>query len=172
MLTYKGHSLIESLIFLLLFSVLIATAAPLLQDNLNNTQAQSAANLMLIRLQQARTLSAQRGHIIAVCAGFDRCNGSHYWQDNLLFFEDRNGDGQLSAGEQLLRQEPLARNHAWRWASFRRKPYLQLQPDGSTYALNGTLTLCQASKPTLQVVVSLGGRPRLREAQVSQSLCN
>lgn len=168
----KGLSLIEVLFCLLLASILTLAATPALQGLIRQSEAQSAANLMQIRLQQARSLAAQRGRIITVCAGLDQCDQSAHWQGYLLFFEDRDGNGQRSADERIIRQEPLARQLHWRWASFRRKTYLQLQPDGSTHALNGTMTLCQTGTPTYQVVVSLGGRPRLKPAPEQPSLCH
>lgn len=168
---HKGLSLIQTLICLLLVTSIALVATPTFSDMLKRNQARSAANLMQIRLQQVRSLAAQRGHIIAVCAGLEQCDQSTHWQNHLLIFEDRDGNGQRNGSEPILRQESLAVHHSWHWASFRRKPYLQMEPDGTTHALNGTLTLCQAGEPAYQVVVSLGGRPRLQPAPQAPSPC-
>lgn len=172
MLRQKGYSLIEAIACLLLASVLTLNAIPAMQEMLNRSEAQSAANLMLIRVQQARSLAAQRGRIIAICSGIEQCTGQNTWQRSLLLFEDVNGNGQRESDERIVRQEMLPERHRWFWSSFRRKPYLQLQPDGSTLALNGTLTLCQTGQPTFQLIIGLGGRPRIRDAPQEPSVCH
>lgn len=171
MLTQKGMSLIECTLCLALVGLTTTTLLPALVDLSTRTQAQSTTNLLLARLQQARTASIINKRVVTVCAGLERCSGSTSWQGHLLMFEDRNSNGQRDNNEKILLQEALPDKHTWRWSSFRRKPFLQYQPDGTTRALNGTFTLCQSGTATFQVIVSLEGRSRSQVAPSNYPNC-
>lgn len=171
MLTQKGISLVECMLCLVLMGLTATTVLPSLASINTKTQAQSSTNLLLARLHQARTTSIINKRVVTLCAGLERCDSSASWRDNLLMFEDRNSNGQRESNERILLQEALPENYIWRWSSFRRKPFLQYQPDGTTRALNGTFTLCQSAAATFQVIISLEGRSRSQVAPSSYRGC-
>lgn len=171
MVTQKGYSFVEAVIYLSIVGILLSAALPALRDLKNATQARSAANLLMARLHQARASSVMSKKTVTLCAGTETCDQGFHWQQNILMFEDNNDNGRREPDDQLLYQEPVGEGLVWRWASFRQKPYLQFEPDGTTFALNGTFTLCQSGSPTYQVIVNLTGRARAQRASGDMNLC-
>lgn len=156
----NGFSLSELLVVLGILAIASTVAAPALGPMLDNTRKTQALNQMLGALGYGRSSAVFQRRPVTLCAGILACNGSTAWSGQLILFEDLNKNGQREPHEPLLRNEPLPEGYSWHWASFRRLHYTTFEPDGSTRASNGTMTLCKGAEPLHQVVINLVGRIR------------
>ncbi len=155
-----GYTLHELLTCIFITCVLSSMAIPPLRAALQSSQQNQLIHQMLGTLNFARG-SAVFGHsTVGICSGLSRCQEPTLWSNQLLVFIDRNRNGQRDAGEELLRSESMAADYAWHWSNFRHRNYMQFEQDGTTKALNGTLTLCRGSQPIKQLVINLTGRVR------------
>lgn len=153
-----GFSLVEMMsccaLLMLVACIALPDFGPLLQNNRNSQYT----NQMLAVLHYARGAAVFERKIVTLCPGTTHCSHSNLWQEQLLVFDDHNRNGTLDDEERLLQVLPLEEGITWHWS--RQAPYLQFEPDGTTRALNGTLTLCEKNRPQKQIVISLAGRTR------------
>ncbi len=160
-----GRSLIELMVLLAILSILLTAALPNLHGMRENTRRSQSVNQMIALLHHARSSSVYARAVVTVCQGNTNCSGSQNWNGNILVFLDHNANGQMDANDILLYQSEIADEYRWRWN--RSQGHIQFEADGSTRALNGTLTLCKSSTPQRQVVVSLSGRTRTQKASAN-----
>lgn len=159
-----GQTLVELMVCLLIGGIILTSALPAFTSTLQRSQQTQAVNQLLGALHYARGTAVMSRKTIALCSGNAPCSPEQVWQSQLLIFDDLNKNGQLDNGEALLQQLPLPKGYSWRWSNFRSRSYLQFEADGTTRALNGTLTLCHADDPTRQIVINLTGRARTQAA--------
>lgn len=167
----RGFTLIEMIVVLAVVSVLIAALAPsfrgLLQDNLAAVHAET----LMSSLNMARSEAIKRNLRVALCKSGDgaNCATAGDWAQGWLVFVDRDSDGTLDSGEELLQVEaPLAGNftlnntNADKWYAYR--------PDGSAASsgglVTGTFRICpheeQYFPHARRVVTNITGRPQIR----------
>ncbi|MEH6357811.1 MAG: GspH/FimT family pseudopilin [Pseudomonadales bacterium] len=102
-LAYKGFTLIELMVTLVVASILLVMALPNFTEMIRENQTSSEANKLIRDLNLARSESVQRGISVSMCrsntgAG---CAGAN-WQSGWIVFTDINSDRAVSAGDQLL----------------------------------------------------------------------
>jgi len=170
MKTMHAFSLLELLICLSISSIILSVATPSFQEVIQNNQNTQTVNQLLGTLQFARGSAIFGRSTIGICAGTNVCSDTTTWRNHLLVFTDSNQNGQLDLGEELLRTDNLPDELAWHWSNFRYRNYLQFEQDGTTRALNGTLTLCRGGEPLKQIVINLAGRLRI-QAPPANTLC-
>jgi type IV fimbrial biogenesis protein FimT len=159
-----GQTLIELMVSLLVVGTLLTSALTTFPSLLRSHQQTQAVNQLVGALHYARAVSAQERTTVTLCPGKQQCDPTKIWQGQLLAFSDPNLNGQLDGGEKPLQQFHLQVGYSWQWSNFRNRPYIQLEADGTTRALNGTFTLCQQGNATKQVVINLTGRVRTQTA--------
>lgn len=155
-----GHSLAELLAALSIICIVAAIAAPALARTLEAQKHTAALNQMLSALQFSRASAVFERNSTLLCSGQEICNDSTNWSDHLMVFKDINNNGRRDATEPLMRYEPLPSDYSWHWASFRKLTYAAFEPDGTSRAANGTLTLCNLGSPKRQIIINLTGRIR------------
>lgn len=160
MKTMHAFSLLELLTCLSISVIILSLAVPSLQETMQRNQKTQSVNQLLGILQYARGSAVFRRSTIGICSGTNSCNATLDWRNKLLVFADTNQNGQLDINEQLLRTDSLPNELVWHWSNFRDRNFLQFERDGTTRALNGTLTLCKNGQPLHQVVINLAGRLR------------
>lgn len=153
----RGFSLIEALACLLLLSVLLSIATTSLGTVIQQQRYQTATSDMLNALNYARSKAITYKNKVSLCAGQARCDNSQHWQQQLLIFSDLNGNGQIDTDDTLLKISELDPSISWSWSNFRNMPHLTFRPNGATHSLNGTFTLCQASRA---IKINPAGRSR------------
>lgn len=163
MKTHVGHSLAELLVCLFVLTTLASVALPEWTDLLRRERQRANVNQMLNAINYTRTQSVRNQAVVTLCSGQQKCNDKTTWHTQLLAFTDNNRNGRIDSGETLLRIFPLPPDSSWQWQSFRQKPYLQFEGNGTTFALNGTLSLCYFGKVEHQIVINLTGRARISE---------
>lgn len=167
----QGFSLLELLCCMAIIGICSAIAIPRLDRLIESERARSATNIMLGAVQFARGQAVYQRRVVSLCSGDSACIPSANWQHVLLVFSDPNLNGNLDAGEELLRSIELPNKALWQWNGFRSDHYVQFNPDGTTRALNGTFTLCIDHAPINQIVINLSGRSR-RQAIKQPADCN
>ncbi|WP_439859696.1 GspH/FimT family pseudopilin [Pseudomonas sp. MBLB4136] len=167
----QAFSLMELLVSIALTAILLSIAAPSFSAYLQQSRQTAHINQMLAALNYARNRAISGAMPVSLCAGTSSCNGSRRWQEQLLIFIDVNLNGQLDGSDTLLQMEPLVTNYTWDWSNFRNQKHLSFKVDGTTHALNGTLTLCENTRPAARIVINLAGRARIDRA-ASNNLCS
>ncbi len=152
-----GFSLTEALACLLLLSVLLIIATTSFGTIAQQQRYQAATSDMLHALNYARSKAITHKNKVSLCAGQTHCDNSHRWQQQLLTFNDINGNGQIDTDDTVPKVSNLDATISWSWSNFRNMPHLTFRPNGATHSLNGTLTLCEASQA---IKINLAGRSR------------
>ena len=156
-----GRSLIELISISFILSIVAMIALPNLQDLSNKNARTQTVNQMMSLLHHGRSSAVFSRRIVSLCHGAKSCSGSTRWDNSLLIFVDKNANGQRDAEDELLLHADIADQFSWHWN--RTKGYVQFEADGTTRAMNGTLTLCRRGIPEHQVVISLAGRIRSQQ---------
>ena len=165
MKTPYGYSLAELLIALSIFAIAASTAAPAMQQMVQNNERTYALNQMLALLGHSRSSAVFQRREAVLCPGQDNCRATPNWSGELLIFHDRNANRQRDPDEPVLRHEQLPEGYSWYWASFRKLDHIVFQSDGTARAANGTLTLCHKGQPQQQLVINVAGRTRRQPAE-------
>lgn len=160
--TQTGYTLIELLFTILLLGLLLTFANTGFQQLVDRHRQSSLANQLYSALNLGRSHAISVGQHTSLCAGMNSCENSNRWSNQLLIFHDTNQNGQLDAGERLLRQSELSNGDAWHWSSFRNRPHITFKPDGTTHGANGTFTLCRGEQAIRNIVISITGRVRMQ----------
>lgn len=163
----QGKSLVELLACLAIAITLACTTTPALFGLADRNRQTQWTNQMLAMLHNARSQAALGKSTVTLCAGTSACNKKVNWQHNLLTFIDHNANGNFDANDRLEQILTLPAGASWQWSAPLRKPHLTYQPDGTTKALNGTLTLCLSGKAVRQIKISISGRVRTEDPQLS-----
>ncbi|MBD9426801.1 GspH/FimT family pseudopilin [Pseudomonas sp. PDM15] len=156
----KGQSLVEILVVTTIVLIVAGISAPFIGTSLHRIKDTQILNHMLGLIAFARSAAVFTHHTTLLCSGAEACSGSPIWTGNLLVLHDYNGNGQIDADEPLLRREQLPDGYTWHWHSFRKLTHMPYEPDGTSKAANGRLTLCRSGQPVEQIVISLSGRTR------------
>ncbi|WP_341303801.1 GspH/FimT family pseudopilin [Pseudomonas sp. TMP25] len=164
-----GQTLVELIVSLLVLGTLLTSALTTFSSLLRNHQQTQAVNQLIGALHYARAVAALERTTVTLCSGKEQCDPTKIWKDQLLAFSDPNVNGQLDGSEKLLQNFNLQPGYSWQWSNFRNRPYIQLEADGTTRALNGTFTLCHQGNATKQVVINLTGRARAQTALTNAS---
>ena len=155
---HHGFSLLEALISLAIIGILTSLSSPFFSF-IEREKAILAANDLKHFLALARSTAATHGQITSVCASFDneQCNGRKNWSaSNLLIFIDPNKNGQVDAGEHIVRILTWAEygdRSLW-WRSFKNKSYLVFLPNGLSDHQNGNFTFFLTKKRQFDVFLS------------------
>ncbi len=166
-----GHSAIEIMLCLSISITLLSYAIPQFTQLKQSAQKTQWTNQMLGHIHYARSQAVTSKTQVSLCSGPTNCNLLPLWQEQLLTFTDRNGNGRLDAEDQLIRTLVLPADTHWKWSAPLKKTHLTYQADGTTRALNGTLTLCYRNQPLQQIKISLSGRART-QAPEAGATCN
>lgn len=158
--TQKGTSLSECLIVAAITCVIVVSFQTLNQA-IQDYRHTVATNQWLGIINATREMAIRRKSTVSLCPGDTACSDTAHWANSTLIFSDNNANGLLDSGEALLQTIPLAGNATWQWRGFRSTRALIFDASGTTLAMNGTFTLCQAGKATRKVVINRAGRARI-----------
>ena len=161
----SAFSLLELLVVMAIISIAAALAFPSFSQLVEKHRSQQAAYGLQHVMQFARAQALAKGKTLTVCAGNEQqqCINSADWSNKtLLIFIDSNTNGNLDAGEELLRIFDL-KSYQGRllWRSFGNKTYLQWQSNGMTYYQNGSFLFCPHNgntKNAFLLILNAAGR--------------
>lgn len=166
-----GFTLIELMVAVTVLGILLALAIPSFVDLMRNSQRSSAVNDLLADMTFARSESARRGRIMAVCAndpGSDtgKCAGASDWVKGWIVFQDTNGSGARDADEEVVRRAS-ARTASLLVASdpkvFRLRPFNQRSDAGRVTFCDPRDKGLSSAKHSREIVISVTGRVRIAE---------
>lgn len=149
-----GFSLLELLACLALLGIIATQALPPLSAWLDQQRQHLMVRQLMAGIQLARSLAIHSGQLASVCGGQAHCNDQAEWHGGLLVVS-----GPTDAPRVHWRQ-PIASGHYWQWSGLRDLPHLSFTAEGTTHALNGTLTLCRQGVAVQQIVLNMTGRAR------------
>lgn len=163
----KGYLLIESLLVVVLASILVAAALMQAQSWRWSAQAQQWSQQMALSLGSVRQRALLEQRAWRVCTSLDGQHCQQQWHGEWLAFADENDDGQHQLTESSAYITP-AIPHQWRiyWSSFRQVPSVHWLATGDAADSNGSITLCppQPQNSALrQLVISKSGRIRISQ---------
>lgn len=158
--TNNGTTLPELIICICVLCITLSLGLPQLSSLQQQINQRQVTNTLLSALHFARNQAVTSRIPTSLCSGTDHCRNDQEWQSSLVVFYDTNSNGQIDTKEILLQQTAIPAGFSWRWIGFRSNTRISFATDGTTQALNGTFTLCQADKALQQIVINATGRPR------------
>lgn len=102
----RGHTLVELMTVVALASILLALAAPDLRGLLRRQQLKAASADLFAAVELARAQALARGHKLVLLPRDARGTD---WRAGWTLFADRDGDGGLGPGDEVIAEHgPLA----------------------------------------------------------------
>ncbi|HEO8482048.1 MULTISPECIES: GspH/FimT family pseudopilin [Stenotrophomonas] len=100
----NGFTLVELMVTVAVLAILSTIAYPSFQSTIRSNRVATTTNELIASLALARSEAIKNTHGGAVCASTagKECDGSS-WTDGWMVWEDRNGNGSLDSGENVLR---------------------------------------------------------------------
>lgn len=174
MRTQHGITLFELLIGIALVGVLAALAIPAFGGVIERTRAATVSDRFQTELAYARSEAVFRRRQVVMCRtrDFRRCSDAGVWSTEVMTFEDRNFDRDLSPGEPVLRVQSAKDFGGLHLVGSANRPVIGFRPDGRSAGSNVTLRLCTKSLEAVRVlVINTGGRVRSAKAPKGTPNC-
>lgn len=141
-----GFTLLELMVTLAVVFILAMLAAPNFVEWMTRVRATGSANQLVGDLSLARSESATRGATVTICARKTdaTCDADGNWANGWLVFVDGNGNGDIDAGDTVLRvADELSGGLQVASSGFGNSAYVQFQPYGGLKPPTaGTFQLC------------------------------
>lgn len=158
----RGFTLVETVIALLVTSILLAVAVPAWSGALEATHAGSAKVALFETLLRSIRQATLGGSEVVMCPGdAGGCKPSVDWSGGWIAYADIDGNRRRGGNEPLLDVAPAltGRVHLRTTAGRTR---LVFQPRGSNAGSNATFTLCDGRGATRAVTLVMSNEGRLR----------
>jgi type IV fimbrial biogenesis protein FimT len=162
----SGVTIVELLVTLAVAGVLLGLAVPNFRDFVERNRSAAVLNQLIGALQTARHAAITLHTAVTLCPGSPTsgCGPRDSWQAGAIVFADRNANGRVDSGEDVLRSfPPLPNGTRVYWRSFRNRNYLQIKATGLTNWQNGHLLYCPANGDVhfaRAVIINAQGRVR------------
>jgi len=162
----SGATLIELLVALAVIGVTVGLAIPGFLNFTEQNRSAAVLNQLVGAMQTARHAAITLRTAVTLCPGSPAtgCGAKDSWHQGALVFADRNGNGRVDTGEDILRSfPPLPNGTRVYWRSFRNRSYLQITATGLTNWQNGHFLYCPASRDARfarAVIINAQGRVR------------
>lgn len=161
-----GFTLVELLVVITLVSVIASYAIPSMESLLKNSQRHSVVSDMVRLINLARNTAIMDQQTVTVCPldNANKCTDS--WDSiPITVFRDPNADRVLADEADIVRISNLTDGGDWD-ANTASRPYFRFFASGMADYAIGNMVWCpddQDSHLAAQIVVNMGGRPRLSE---------
>jgi type IV fimbrial biogenesis protein FimT len=176
----RGLTLIELMITIALLVIVIAIGVPSFQSVIASTRLSSAANEVTGAVHLARSEAIRRNRSVVLCRSVTlaACASADVW-DGWIVFTDTNGDGTVSAGEEIIKTGTITAPLVLRASAgiSSRANAITFLPNGMARGadeqalLNANLSLCvPATQPAANVrdvLIAFGGRTNVRSRSTS-----
>jgi len=100
-----GFTLIELMVTISVAAIIVMAAIPSFSETISNNRLVTQTNAFTTSLATARSEAIKRGLQVTVCksANGSACTTAGNWEQGWIVFEDNNGDGDVDAGDDLIR---------------------------------------------------------------------
>ena len=165
-----GFSLIELLIAVAIVGLLVLAAGPSYRNWIAAQQLANHAHFLAGTLNQARSEAIKSGYRVNLCKTRDgeQCadDGSG-WELGWILYIDENQDGEISAGETVIRTGGPSGNGITVRGNRPVADYVSYTSLGHARMLSGalqmgTFVVCKPGQDALQVVLANSGRARVQ----------
>jgi type IV fimbrial biogenesis protein FimT len=166
-----GFTLIELLIVVAIAAILLALAAPNFRDMLVKRSVQAAAETLASDMRFARSEALKRSRRTVMCQssdGADCAATAGSWHQGWIVFVDRDSDGNVTAGDDLVRvQQALSGIATFENATpASTRPKFNYEATGWAKSADDSLVVTPSGTvptgSTRLVCVSINGRPAVR----------
>lgn len=166
----SGFSLVELLIAVAIVGLLVLAAGPSYRNWIAAQQLANHAHFLAGTLNRARSEAIKSGYRVNLCKTRDgeRCadDGSG-WEMGWILFIDENQDGEISAGETVIRAAGPSGNGITVRGNRPVADYVSYTSLGHARMLSGalqmgTFVVCKPGQDALQVVLANSGRARVQ----------
>lgn len=165
-----GFSLIELLIAAAIVGLLLLAAGPSYRRWIAAQQLANHAHFLAGTLNQARSEAIKSGYRVNLCKSRDRqqcVDDGSGWEVGWILFVDENQDGEVSAGEPVLRREGSPGDDITVRGNRPVADYVSYTSLGHARMLSGalqmgTFVVCKPGQDALQVVLANSGRARVQ----------
>ncbi|WP_125076537.1 Tfp pilus assembly protein FimT/FimU [Pseudoxanthomonas sp. SGT-18] len=99
----SGFTLMELMVTLAVLAILLAVGLPSFQGSLRSNRLATTTNELIASMSLARSEAIRNGRGSGVCASADGASCGDDWAAGWLVWQDANGNGNLDAGEAVLR---------------------------------------------------------------------
>jgi type IV fimbrial biogenesis protein FimT len=166
----EGLSLIEILIGVALFGLLVLAAGPSYRHWIAAQELANHAHFLAGTLNLARSEAIKTGYRVNLCKSSDRqqcADDGSGWELGWILYIDENQDGEISAGETVLRTEGSPGNGITVRGNRPVGDYVSYTSLGHARMLSGalqmgTFVVCKPGQDALQVVLANSGRARVQ----------
>jgi type IV fimbrial biogenesis protein FimT len=172
----RGFTLVEMMVALSVMAVLVTLPIAFAQAAFDSMKLSSFANAFMSQLHLARSEAIKRNRPVALCKSADGtyCNEHGGWEQGLIIFHDRDGNGLRDEGEDLVHRFGALPAGFRLVGNVGVARYVSFHPTGGTRTVTGafqagTLTVCRSSAQATearQIVISAAGRPRVQKVSV------
>lgn len=158
----SGFNIIELMVTIVILGIMIVAAAPSLGEFIDEMRLTSRANDTLAFLNYARSESSKRGSRVTVCVSSTQATcdtAGTDWAVGVISFIDTNANGQVDAGETILRvMDAMPTGFVINATTlFATAYYFDFRPSGAASS-QGTLRLCRPGRLARDISVSAVGR--------------
>ncbi len=107
MFKLQGFTLTELMITLAILAILLAFALPSFEEITVQNRLATESNRLLSALTLAHSEAVKRNRRVVICESNNgsSCTGNGNWREGWLLFVDNNNNGNLDAGEEIVRIE-------------------------------------------------------------------
>lgn len=179
---YKGFTIIELLIAVLVAAILLALASPSFTTLTMNKRITTQANELVSSLALARSEALKRVERVTVCrsANGTSCAGSGGWHQGWIVFNDRDNDAQVDGGEPIIKAVSALPNGTTLLGTTDVRGYISYVASGHSKLTSGafqsgSLVLCDSRGPgehTRVIAVNVTGRVRVEASDADLASCD
>lgn len=173
---FKGFTLFELLITLLIISVLSTIAIPSLFSLTNTHRSDNIYEQLFTLIQFTRSTATFTGNDTILCPTENTEDCINDWQLPVMIFVDSNNNRIRDDSETIERISSLIdQGVTLTWRASGTSRYLRYINDGSTGAQNGSFRICSADKTlsyTRKIIIYRSGRARRANlSEISEEDC-
>ena len=165
-----GFTLVELLIAVAVFGLLVLAAGPSYRNWIAAQQLANHAHFLAETLNLARSEAIKTGYRVNLCKSSDRrqcADDGSGWELGWILYVDENQDGEISAGETVIRIDGPPGNGITVRGNRPVGDYVSYTSLGHARMLSGalqmgTFVVCKPGQDALQVVLANSGRARVQ----------
>jgi type IV fimbrial biogenesis protein FimT len=166
----RGFSLIEFLIAAVIVGLLVLAAGPSYRNWIAAQELANHAHFLAGTMNLARSEAIKTGYRVNLCKSSDRqqcADDGSGWELGWILYVDENQDGEIGAGEAVIRTEGPPSNGITVRGNRPVSDYVSYTSLGHARMLSGalqmgTFVVCKSGQDALQVVLANSGRARVQ----------